>query len=392
MLSDLEEELKKMKDANLALTLKYNRMKSHTLNEAIQNYMVAIPHNNIQIMNPEAVLSPTAYTPSQINSAYDISRIATNGLKGAGIKVGVIIAYHYANLQSDFNKFCTLYNLPNATLNITNLAGNARNSGWALEECLDVQMIHTTAPGASIYVYEAKSASITDLNKALQTAIKSGMDIISMSWGSSEYSSQSNSIFTGANTCFLASAGDTSYQVCYPSSSSNVLALGGTNLQLNNGIRSNETVWNSSGGGVSLYVQKPTYQANFNSSYNTRCVPDISMVADPNTGVYVICSAYSSSPISVGGTSASCPLFAGFLAIVNQLRIANNKSKLTTVTGYSNNLQNMLYNSVYPNTKAAIYDIVTGNDSIFQASTGYDIISGIGSFNGEALCAALVAL
>ena len=396
---DLKNQIKELKRELLIANISNSKMKK-LHNDLVNDNREVKYHNVIPLVNPHAGPSTFSYTPIQIQTAYSLNSIVTpnSSLRGTGIKVAVIIAYHYANLQRDFNTFCTLYNLPSSTLTIINQAGKSTNAGWAQEECLDVQMIKLAAPGATIIVVEAANASFTALNTAIRAAVTAGADIVSMSWGSSEFSTQlsNDSVFSNTNVCYVASSGDTGSQVEYPSSSANVLAIGGTSLFLDgSNLRINETIWSpvngaGGGGGISLYTPKPTYQNNFNSSFNKIGVPHISCVADPSTGVKVV---YNNIVYTFGGTSVSCPFFAGFLATVNQIRVANNKTKLTTVaSSTSNNVQNMLYNNIYPNNKPAIYDVTNGNNGILQASTGYDIISGVGSFNGNLLCTALASI
>ena len=108
------------------------------------------------------------------------------------------------------------------------------NSGWALEECLDVQMVHTMAPYARIMVVEATSASFVALNNAVTYAVNNGANIITMSYGASEFSGQNlyNTVYTNNQVCYLASSGDSTATVEVPSSYPNVMSVGGTSLYL----------------------------------------------------------------------------------------------------------------------------------------------------------------
>jgi subtilase family serine protease len=81
-----------------------------------------------------------------------------------------------------------------------------------------------------------------------------------------------------------------------------------------------------SGGGRSAIFPQPTYQANVvpaaisNASVAAaRVTPDIAMVGDPVTGFIIgetVDGTYTEYPI--GGTSLSCPLFAGVMAVAQQ--------------------------------------------------------------------------
>ena len=73
------------------------------------------------------------------------------------------------------------------------------------------------------------------------------------------------------------------------------------------------------GGGQSTFFAKPSWQSSLPGT--GRQQPDISMTADPYTGVTIIWSYNNPGNYSVGvigGTSASCPMFSGVWAIVNQ--------------------------------------------------------------------------
>ena len=71
----------------------------------------------------------------------------------------------------------------------------------------------------------------------------------------------------------------------------NVVAVGGTSLNIDSsGNYLGESAWSDAGGGISQFESQPSYQSgkvNGTSSTN-RTVPDVSMDADPNTGVYVL--------------------------------------------------------------------------------------------------------
>jgi subtilase family serine protease len=359
----------------------------------------ANPNQDIPTINPHATASPSVlYTPSQLNKAYGLSSLVTPSNKpGLGIKVAVIIAYTYPNLQSDCNRFCTQFGLPQLTsANFSKITlGTQRNSGWALEECLDVQMIHSIAPYATILVVEARSASLSDLNAAITAANNAGADIISMSYGASEFSTElsTGSVFSRANTCYVASSGDTAAVVEFPSCHPNVLSVGGTTLTLDvNGNRASETTWNGGGCGYSQYISKPSYQNGITNLVGThRACADLSFVANPLSGVYVY---YSGSWYGVGGTSVSAPCIAGFLSICNQLRVANSKAKLSTISGSATCFQNMIYQTISKSASgttytANFYDITSGVDGNQIAGAGYDLPTGLGSPIGNQLAITL---
>ena len=83
------------------------------------------------------------------------ARASTVKGDGTGETIALIEMYHDPNIQSDLATFDAKYDLPTPTLTVVNQAGNQTDSGWALEESMDVEWAHAIAPGASILVVEA---------------------------------------------------------------------------------------------------------------------------------------------------------------------------------------------------------------------------------------------
>jgi hypothetical protein len=104
-----------------------------------------------------------------------------------------------------------------------------------------------------------------------------------------------------------------------PSSDVNVAGVGGTTLTLDsNGAESSELAWSYSGGGVSEYFTRPSWQIGTGMPSGTmRAVPDVACPADPNNGAVLF---YNGAQTVVGGTSWSSPTWAGYCALINQAR------------------------------------------------------------------------
>lgn len=354
---------------------------------------VVYKHNFTKVLHPNSNnVTPSIsaiYTPNQIKKAYGLDKIVISGNRpGDGITVAVVIAYSYPNLQRDFNAYCNQFKLPLQTLKIVKMPGVTYDEGWALEECLDVQQVHAIAPYAKIMVVEARSASVQDIFAAINYANKNGANIISMSFGITEFSQEVNYLtyFNNTSICYVASSGDTAAKIEFPSSSPNVLSVGGTTLQLDaSGNRVSEVTWNSGGCGISTYINKPTYQTGISTITGTkRTCCDLSLVANPDTGVYTY---FNNTWYAMGGTSLSAPCMAGMLAVCNQLRKINRKSLLTTVANSSNSIMNCIYKELYlpsltgnPTKYIANFnDINNGTDGGFTSNNGYDYPTGLGS-------------
>jgi subtilase family serine protease len=371
-----------------------NRLNKYQNNQSLEDspvdqiyarsHVITVP---LTFTEPDAAttkVTTTYFTPSQIRSAYGMNLLPNQTTLGQGLTIAIIIAYHYSNLQSDLNIYCTKYGLPSTTLNIINLAGKSSNLDWAIEECLDVQMIHTIAPYANIIVVEAKSNSTTDLWAAITKAKILNPSVISMSWSLSEYSGviALDTIFSSStNITFVAATGDNTDAIGYPSTSPNVIAVGGTSLTLtSSGIRLTETVWSDAGAGPSKYFKVPSYQSGLGLTY--RNTPDISLIADPNTGVWCYCSI-GGGYLPLGGTSVATPLTAAIIGLCNQNRITTKKPLLNSqALSTTTSVQHYLYQLIYKNStlySSYMYDVKIGIDGIYTAGTGYDKASGLGS-------------
>ena len=339
---------------------------------------------NVRIHGERDIKPMVLLLPLKIRTAYGINNISANG---AGQTIAIIDAYAYPTetIQSNLNTFCAQFGIPTTTIVskiMTNSAGNlpTANSDWGLEISLDIQWAHAIAPGATILMIQAYSASFTDMMAAVDYAINNNATIVSMSWGSNEFRLQTiyDSRFKklnnkGDNIVHLASSGDVGGIVSWPSSSNNIIAVGGTTLNVDiNGNRTSETGWNGSGGGISLVESMQSFQRNYGITGNKRQVPDVSFVADPNTGVPV----YDNGTwYQVGGTSLSAPCYAGIIAIANQIRSNSRKTLLTT---------NSVLTYMYGTKKSGKYtsdffDVISGTAGRHTAKINYDNVTGLGS-------------
>lgn len=360
-------------------------------------------------------IPPLSYSGTQILNLYNIPQSIKPTGTSRKVVIAIVIAYHYDGLLADLAtywknpiNFGATATPPTVTVHNLNSTGSTSstasiNSGWAQEECLDLQMICTVAPNADIRVIEANSNSFTDLNAAVTYALgpKVNADIISMSWGANDYAGFTtfSSIFTSTrNVCFCASSGDTN-AASWPSVLSNCISVGGTTLVWNptatTPLLRTEYTWPSAGCGYSVAVPTPGYQTVVNTTPK-RAIPDISLIANPQTGAYIV---FGGNWYSIGGTSLSAPIFAGILALANQNRINAGKPVLTTIYNQGGintySLQSKLYNTINASIYSQLFnDITIGQDVgtnssnayiVYNAGTKYDVATGIGSPNCGAL-------
>ncbi len=349
-------------------------------------------HTHLRVLvAANATASNTAQfnTPAMIRSAYSLP---STGGSGA---IALVDAYHYPTALQDFNAFAKQFGLPQETSTNATAAGNQKFevvyatgfkpqsggnyiSSWNMESALDIEWAHAIAPGAKIYLVEAASDSLSDLNYAVQIASHlPGVKEVSMSWGGGEVPPEVqwyDSIFTTNGVVFFAAGGDTSALVEYPSVSPNVISCGGTTLNRNSaGALQSETAWSDTGAGLSVYEPRPIFQNVISSIVgNHRGVNDVAFDANPNTGVYI----YDSTPLwgetgwwILGGTSVASPCLAG---VVNLAAASGN--------GFASNTpaeQARLYGNL--KNAQAFRDITSGTDGRLKSASGWDYITGVGS-------------
>ena len=328
-------------------------------------------------------------SPSQMQRAYGSNSITFGNTagNGAGQTIAIVDAYADPNAASDLATFDSTYGLaaPPSFSQRNEFGGSASHvpsgNGWDLEESLDIEWVHVIAPAASIILYEANSNSFSDLFTAVQTAARNNsVSVVSMSWGGGEFPGETtfDSTFTtpanhtSGGVTFCASTGDSGAPAEYPAYSPNVVAVGGTTLLISDsaGDYFGENAWSGGGGGSSTQESIPIYQTAVQSS-KFREAPDVSMDAHPSSGVPVYDSLRNGGWFVVGGTSVSCPMFAGLIAIADQGRV---QYGLRTLDGPS---QTLPYLYQMP-SNLNFHDITAGNNG-FPAGPGYDRASGIGS-------------
>jgi subtilase family serine protease len=389
------------------------------------------------------------YTGTQIRGAY--------GLTGKGTKtvtVAIIDAYASPTIVSDVNRYAKATKEPGlakgqfiqtVTKPFTLQTECGAETGWNEEQTLDVEAVHSIAPGATIHYVGAKNCD-TGLDTALNSVIQHhSADLISNSYG---YLGEDvppatmkldGSLFVqaaaeGIGVYFssgdsgdeLAAGNTTSAQPDFPASDPLVTAVGGTSLAISKSNRyAFETGWGSehdvidfsgqkaaydqplpgeflfgAGGGTSTLFRQPAYQKGtvpsaLSQRYgNTpaRVVPDVAALADPYTGFLIgetIDGAFSL--VDIGGTSLACPTFVGIQALASTGR--------ATPIGFANPLLYSLpagaFRDVQPRRAPVAAASPTGvslttfdHDSSLQTSFGYDDVTGRGTPNGAVLLAA----
>jgi len=444
------------------------------------------------INSPPPNLPSCGYAPAELQQAYGLNKLYGKGFDGTGQTIVIVDAFGSNTIVNDANLFASFNGLPpltpsnfaiftpngSATCTATNgcIAGN-----WQFETTLDVEWAHSIAPGANIVLVLGADNSFTNLDIANLFAIENGFgNVLSNSFGIPEVvlstflpselvvengisqiaaalgiSQQVSTGDFGDNLAVdNADFGINSVSAGANSDSPFATAIGGTstfldskhNIKLQTGwgfnfVRIAEPTPNpptipplffgfqeGAGGGPSMVYAKPKFQKHLPGKF--RQTPDISMNADPETGVeiFVTPTSVPGDPVVVdvfGGTSLSCPMFSALWSIANQAAgggpigeaapllynlpgdaiIDVNVRPVDTllnVTGLILNppnppvfesaaalaqpLENTKFfiSALFQSSSSTRWDVFTfGTDSSLTTGPGWDNVTGLGTPNGE---------
>jgi kumamolisin len=269
---------------------------------------------------------------------------------------------------------------------------------WTIETTMDIELVAALARGAAIEVYFAPGTAHGQYH-AFTAALDSpgNPSVISGSFGSCEdelppsYLHAMTQVFQlaalkGVTVCVSSGdrgddAKDGRPRAHFPASSPHVLSCGGTHMDPASPFP--ERVWEEpgmpslkSGGGVSAFFAEPAWQSRARVQQKTghvgRGVPDVAAKADLHTGYGIVVRGLR---FSMGGTSASAPLWAALVATLNR--------RLSLRIGY---LTPLLYSRRF---SRAARDVTRGSNGAFRAVRGWDACTGWGSPDGTALRRAL---
>ncbi len=330
-------------------------------------------------------LPPCGYDAAEIQTAYGLNELYHRGLNGTGQTIMIVDAFGSNSIVADANLFSSLNGLTELTpSNFTILTPNGsatcspaptgpcQAGNWNSETTLDVEWAHSIAPNANIVLILTADSSFANLDIGSLFAVENGFgNVLSNSFGISEVVlaeldpselvvengiseiaaalgiSQNistgdsgdnlavdnaefgiNSVSAGANadSPFATGVGGTS---TFLNSKNDIILQTGWGLNATGIANSTPIIPPASlgfifggGGGASAVYAKPGFQKQLAGKF--RQTPDISMNADPQTGVEIIISP-DGTPADgtfvevVGGTSLSCPTFSAFWAIANQV-------------------------------------------------------------------------
>lgn len=345
--------------------------------------------------------TPCGYEPTTMQTAYGLTPVYASGLDGTGQAVVIVDAFGSPTSEADLADFSSTFGLPAADFVVYSPQGPPSfDPDWAGETTLDIEWSHAMAPGAQIVLVQTIDDVEDDLMGGVQYALNNGLgNVISNSYGWPEsYNDPSTmqawddlfaqAVAQGVSVNFATGdSGDWyhvlgEFTVSSPANSPHATAVGGVSVFLkadysilfqtgwgttitaiaqgggtyppyvpplcaSTGLPPGQCFYFGGGGGMSQFFAKPSWQTKLLG--RGRWQPDISLPADPYTGLTIISSYDTGSPqVSViGGTSASCPMFSAVWAIVNQKSVQKTGSSAGLAAPY-----------MYTLPKNAVLDIV----------------------------------
>jgi subtilase family serine protease len=381
--------------------------------------------------------SGAGYSPAQIRVNYDLNALYRAGLDGKGETIGIVDVYGSPTIKADLVSFDRMFHIsappsftvvrPAGTVPVFNPSAPDVVS-WAEETTLDVEWAHAMAPGARIVLAETGvdevegTSGFSQIVEAEKYLIgHEHVAVISQSFGATEETFPSKSSLLSLRSAFvqaqashvtvLAGSGDsgaTNYMLNvndyytrrvtgWPAADPLVTAVGGTQIDTDAAGRPTQSprVWNdkaasplAGGGGVSSIFSRPAWQHSVAAIVGShRGVPDISMDASCLSPADVVWSFLGSKEVSSEcGTSLATPMFAGVVAIADQL------------AGHHLGLINPMLYKLGAKKATGLVDITKGDNTVqfyedgvrhvvvgFKARKGYDLASGWGTVDAAQL-------
>ncbi|HET7572543.1 MAG TPA: S53 family peptidase [Gaiellaceae bacterium] len=349
----------------------------------------------------------TSYTPQGFWKAYD----ATDAPTGAGTAIAIFAEGDMSGVITDLRAEEAANGLPRVPVQVVQVGAPSSDTAGADEWDMDTQF-STGMAGTVKTLYLYATTSLTDADVTLEFSRFATDNLAvagSASFGECEYQAYLDGSMVAMDQVFneaaaqgqtvFASSGDTggfcpvvpdngvpagAPDVNYPASSPYVVSVGGTTLLTNaDGSYDQEAAWVAGGGGPSLFEYQPSWQAGVAPPTGSTCVeyvacvgktvPDVAMDADPESGAAVYVGG---SPEGVGGTSLSSPLALGVWA---RLQSAHGNT-----LGFAAPKLYAAYGS------AGYHDVTLGDTGPYPATPGYDLATGVGTFDVARMVGAIV--
>ena len=359
----------------------------------------------------EGATAQITVTPAVLFSQYNVTEVPPEPSDTKNI-----VAYFQAQGQNtkqlDLETFCARYtNISNASCKLAKAINGNNDNSPGVESSLDSQYLMALANGIEMWVFTypqndfcndlmmwtADVFSNTNGSFPSVISISYGVQVLP-NWCLPERHRITESIqkMGAMGITVLASSGDDGsgetarrgynyglLGASFPSTIPYVTSVGGTTFVSGNSGEEMATTQFGSGGGFTFDWPAPEFQKSFIDdyfrnqprlpppySYNRSCrgTPDVSALAE---GYQVI---NGGRWMPVAGTSASCPMFAGMVGLLNNVRLQNKKT-----LGYLNPL-------LYAHSDAFV-DVVKGDNDDkkigygWYCAKGWDPATGLGTPN-----------
>jgi kumamolisin len=332
-------------------------------------------------------------------------------LTGAGQNLG-LLEYEGTDLADLNTYFANVHQTNNVPITLLSTDGTSTSCVYSsaggdcddTEQTLDMTQAIGMAPGlASLVMY------IGSTDTAMISAMTTHNPLpttIGCSWGWTPADATTldpyfEKMAAQGQNFFAASGDDSTWKsrgsaAAWPADDAHIVSVGGTDLVTASagGPWKSETAWADSGGGISPdSIAIPAWQqlsgvitSGNKGSTTLRNGPDVS--ANANFTFYTCADQTTCLANEYGGTSFAAPMWAGYIALVNQ-QLANNAEPaigFINPTIYAQNVSGGTLSAAYA---ADFHDITSGTSGSYSATTGFDLVTGWGSPNGTALINAL---
>jgi kumamolisin len=376
----------------------------------LDNYSIPKPglvrrDASVLTVNPNATTGSgpdASFLGSDMRAAY----YGGTALTGSGQSIGL-----FEFLGTDLTDLATYYTNAGQTnhVPVTLKSVDTQSTSCAeptcddTEQTLDMTQALGMAPGMSSLVMYIGTGGLSGqtlddagIFNAMATASPLNHQL-SCSWNWKPADSSTDNVyfeeFAAQGQNLFVDAGDdgnwSHAEFVWPADSVYVTSVGGTDLATTGaaGPWASETGWADSGGGISPDdFAIPSWQVTAAAgcgacSQTYRNGPDVSANAD--FSFYVCADQAACTANEYGGTSFATPMWAGYMALVNQQAVLNGKPPL----GFINPALYTIGLGV--DYGLDFHDITSGGNTL-GTTTGYDLSTGWGSPKGSALIDALV--
>ena len=362
----------------------------------LDNYSIPQPQYERNGAHPLATTGSgpgASFLGSDMRAAY-----YGGSLTGSGQSLGLLEYYgtDLADLNTYYSNVGQTNNVP---VTLLSTDGTSTSCIYAqgcddTEQTLDMTQALGVAPGMSSLVMYVGSSDASIFNAMATHNPLNAQLSSSWTWSPADPNTDNPYFeeFAAQGQNLFQAAGDsgkwTSSSAIYPADDVYITSVGGTDLNTTGagGAWASESTWVDGGGGISPnHFAIPSWQttaANGCSSCSKtyRDGPDVS--ANANFSFYVCADQTTCTANEYGGTSFAAPMWAGYLALVNQQAVANGSHAV----GFINPT---LYTIGEGSNYGSDFHDVTSGSNGYSATAGYDLATGWGSPNGSGLISAL---